>query len=335
MIKIIDSIMDSGKTTWAISYMNANPQRRFIYITPYLQEAERIVEGCPALRIKQPSDAITKQAGFLQLLREGENMAISHELFMRLEWTDTVRERIQEYGYVLILDEALEVVKTVPISKPDYQMLTETQKIGFNDDGHVLWLDPGYQGEFAHLKRMAKSRTLLQTEDQALLWVMPVQALWAVSEMYVFTFMFNGSHMKHYLNMHGLHYQMAYVEGGELREGIQNLAAEKSRISRLLDVYEGPLNNWVTGITLLARVGGETDAQVRSRRSGMTPVIICAMSVGRIVVTACGLYLKRSGKSVRPKGMPAAIALATPGRPMYSETGDSWRTCSTSTRTRK
>lgn len=242
MIKIVDSIMGTGKTRWAISYMNANPQQRFIYVTPYLQEAERIVIGCPALNIKQPNDEITKQAGFNQLLKAGENMAISHELFTRLEWTQTVQERIREYGYTLILDEVLEVIKPVALSKADYQMLLETQKIGIAEDGQVLWLDPEYQGEFAHLKRMARSRTLVQTEDQALLWVMPVKALRSFSEMYVLTFMFKGSHMKHFLDMHDLDYQMAYVENDELHDGVQNLTKKKCEIRALLDVYEGPLN---------------------------------------------------------------------------------------------
>lgn len=85
MIKIIDSIMGSGKTTWAISFMNANPQRRFIFITPFLKEAERIQAACPNLRFKQPDDRFTKQAGFRKLLQEGENIAMTHALFTELE----------------------------------------------------------------------------------------------------------------------------------------------------------------------------------------------------------------------------------------------------------
>ena len=85
MIQIIDSIMGSGKTTWAIRFMNEHPQNRYIYITPYLQEAERIAEACPKLHFRQPTETISKQASFFQLLKEGENMAISHELFSRLE----------------------------------------------------------------------------------------------------------------------------------------------------------------------------------------------------------------------------------------------------------
>ena len=42
-ITVIDSIMGSGKTTWAIDYMNKAPaDQKFIYITPFLNEVDRI-----------------------------------------------------------------------------------------------------------------------------------------------------------------------------------------------------------------------------------------------------------------------------------------------------
>lgn len=43
-IKIIDSIMGSGKTSAAINYMNKDYQKKFIYITPYLDEVDRLVK---------------------------------------------------------------------------------------------------------------------------------------------------------------------------------------------------------------------------------------------------------------------------------------------------
>ena len=42
-IFICDSIMGSGKTSAAINYINQHHDKRFIYITPYLDEDERIV----------------------------------------------------------------------------------------------------------------------------------------------------------------------------------------------------------------------------------------------------------------------------------------------------
>ena len=41
-IKVCDAIMSAGKSSAAIAYMNANKERKFIYITPDLEEAARI-----------------------------------------------------------------------------------------------------------------------------------------------------------------------------------------------------------------------------------------------------------------------------------------------------
>ena len=35
-IKVVDSIMGSGKTSWAIDRMNYNDNKKYVYITPYL-----------------------------------------------------------------------------------------------------------------------------------------------------------------------------------------------------------------------------------------------------------------------------------------------------------
>lgn len=38
MIKVCDAIMGSGKSSAAINYMNEHPDKKFIYITPYLNK---------------------------------------------------------------------------------------------------------------------------------------------------------------------------------------------------------------------------------------------------------------------------------------------------------
>ena len=44
-IKVVDSIMGSGKTSWAISKMNYNDNKKYVYITPYLSEVKRIKDN--------------------------------------------------------------------------------------------------------------------------------------------------------------------------------------------------------------------------------------------------------------------------------------------------
>ena len=40
MITVMDAPCGAGKSTWAIKYINSNPQVNFIVITPFLKEVE-------------------------------------------------------------------------------------------------------------------------------------------------------------------------------------------------------------------------------------------------------------------------------------------------------
>lgn len=233
MIKIIDSIMGSGKTTWAISYMNPHPEERFLYVTPYLAEAERIQIACPALDFMLPSEEISKSASLSMLLKDGRNIAISHELFSRMQIPPSIQTTLSDYSYTLILDEVLEVVMPVPLSKQDTSMLFDTGKIFVDEMGRVTWLDREYKGEFIHLKRRAESHTLQWYDDRLFLWIFPAEILRAFSSIFVLTFLFNGSHMRSYLDMHGLSYEICHIQNGELVEGEQDLSAAKASIQKL------------------------------------------------------------------------------------------------------
>lgn len=35
MIKVIDSLMGTGKTTYMLRFMQMNPERRYLYVTPF------------------------------------------------------------------------------------------------------------------------------------------------------------------------------------------------------------------------------------------------------------------------------------------------------------
>ncbi len=105
-VRVIDSIMGSGKTTWFINYVKANLEQRFIYVTPYLEELNRIQKDCAEACFYQPTEELgAKMASFQMLLSEGKNIVMTHELFSRLSLSTTVKQRIEDYGYSLILDE--------------------------------------------------------------------------------------------------------------------------------------------------------------------------------------------------------------------------------------
>ena len=82
VVNIVDAIMGVGKTTSAINYINkSNPDVKFLYITPYLTEIERIIKNCPLKNFKEPKSYGTKLNGIKLLFKKGENIVSTHSLF--------------------------------------------------------------------------------------------------------------------------------------------------------------------------------------------------------------------------------------------------------------
>ena len=47
-ITVIDSIMGSGKSTWAFNFINSNPEKKYLYVTPFIDECARAIHACNA-----------------------------------------------------------------------------------------------------------------------------------------------------------------------------------------------------------------------------------------------------------------------------------------------
>ena len=92
-IVVIDSIMGSGKTSWSIQYINHNPFENFLYITPFLEEVERIINNTNR-DFKQPiNKGSGKLASINDLLACQSDIASTHELFKHLD--EESRENIK------------------------------------------------------------------------------------------------------------------------------------------------------------------------------------------------------------------------------------------------
>src|SRR4051794_35154992 len=100
-INIIDSIMGSGKTSWAIQYMNGSPRyKKFIYITPFLSEVERVLKATDR-DFKQPEPmegrSKSKLDNLKKLILDGQDIVSTHELFKRFD--SKLIELIEVQGY--------------------------------------------------------------------------------------------------------------------------------------------------------------------------------------------------------------------------------------------
>ena len=104
-VTIIDAICGSGKTSWAIDYMNTNTDKKFIYITPYLTEVQRVLDGCFRRAFYEPKTSRgegSKLKDFNKLLSQGKNIVSTHSLFAMVN--DDTLKYLKENDYFLKSD---------------------------------------------------------------------------------------------------------------------------------------------------------------------------------------------------------------------------------------
>lgn len=208
IIKVIDARMGRGKTSAAINYMEQHKNdKRFMYVTPFLKEVDRICEACD---FDQPdSDTTTKLSEMKVLIDKGSNIAATHALFylMNQETLDLIRDK----KYSIIIDEAISPISKVHISQSDTDILLNN--LVTEDENHMLhWADPNYTGRFDIYKQMADSGSLIKL-DWAIVSIMNPELLMVFDEVFMMTYLFEGQYQKAYLDYFGFKYEVVGIEG--------------------------------------------------------------------------------------------------------------------------
>ena len=221
MIRICDALMGSGKTQSCIEMMNSHPDRKYIFITPYLEEATRIKDSCPDLGFVEPSNRI-KQFGFTKvnhtnaLIKSGHNITTTHQAF--LFYTDETLDLINEHGYTLVIDESVNVLESTEVNSDDVDLLVQGGYLE-NRDGIYSWTGKEYQGSLAKdLMRVAKSRDLVCVEKnggmkfEMFYWVLPKKLLASFENVYILTYLFTGQPLYYFMNIYNIPYEYIGVE---------------------------------------------------------------------------------------------------------------------------
>ena len=85
-VKIVDMMMETGKTSSAIHFINnSQDEDKFIFITPYLTEVNRIKTECAVKNFKEPKVYGTKLNGLKYLVTRGTNIVSTHALFQSFD----------------------------------------------------------------------------------------------------------------------------------------------------------------------------------------------------------------------------------------------------------
>lgn len=214
-ITVIDAICGSGKTSYAIQMMNENPDKKFIFITPYLDQIEPIQE-----RTKRdfPTPTAKSSGGklddFERLIRLGKSVITTHSLFGMIDVA--TQKLIKSQGYTLVLDEVANVVEQAKIIPNDLKILLDAGTIKVNEKNQVVWNEEDYSTRnnkfrFYDIKRLAEKENLYLFNSTAIFWTMDVQSFLAFEEVYILTYLFDGQIQKYYYDMKNVSYEKKSV----------------------------------------------------------------------------------------------------------------------------
>jgi hypothetical protein len=220
-VQIIDAICGSGKTTWMFKYIEQNKEKKWIFVSPYLDEVGdgrtkgRIQEALPALKFKSPTVSPSKKASFLRLLENENNIAITHRLFM--DFTPEVAQAIAEKGYELVIDETIDLVSFYDgINGDDVRTLIKAQMILVEDKGKLSWNNKDwkdYKGRDSDIKNLCDLGCLYLYGEDVLIQRIPPTCLQACNSCTVLTYMFEGSLMQAWMKLNNIEYEYFYPEG--------------------------------------------------------------------------------------------------------------------------
>jgi len=226
-VKVVDAPMGFGKTTAMIRLINEDKSdKRYMFVTPYLSEIERVKKNCTTRKFLTPEamknkkneyKPLSKLVSLKNMLRKKKNIATTHALFGKFD-EETV-QLISDGGYTLVMDEVASVVFKYDISPYDAKMIN-TKYCGRDDDGRLFWLNDErfYYGVLDERKKMCDAGCLWYYNDTSIVRMMPKIAFDAFDDIYILTYMFHCQLQRYYFDMFGIPFEYRYVEGNSPEE---------------------------------------------------------------------------------------------------------------------
>jgi hypothetical protein len=247
-VKVIDSMMGTGKTSYAIQLMQEAPlNQKFIYVTPFLDEVQRIKSTVTNRTFKEPDvkHGKGKLDSLKNLIENGNDIVTTHALFAMAD--EDLMDLLRWEKYTLILDEVMEVLAILEtIKKDDICTLKNDGLINIEDTHRVVWTGKeDYNARYNDVKHYALSGNLYEVNDTVFIWSLPVKLFKAFEQVYILTYLFDGQIQKYYYDLHGVQYDYYAVTNNgdryELKPRVE-VDEDRTQLKSLINIYDGKLN---------------------------------------------------------------------------------------------
>lgn len=245
-VNVVDAICGVGKSTSLINMINEDSNdTKYLYITPFLTEVERVKISCYKKCFKEPKIMKNKNKlkSIRELLKKGENIVSTHALFKK--FTPEIIKLIKQQGYILIMDEVADVVKTISITPDDLNTIID-KYVDIIDNNMLVWKVDEYEGKFEGYKEMIKNNKVQASIDKkgnvhALVQFFPIEIFQSFKEIFLLTYMFDCQVQKYYFDIYKTEYVYWYVKDFHLTQEKQEY--NEKEIKNLIKIYDAPKLN--------------------------------------------------------------------------------------------
>ena len=245
-VKIVDAIMGSGKSTAMFKLMRegySKEDRRYLYISIFNDEVgdgDKGTEGrgheeLPEMDFHMPKTVYTKGkiGGLKPLLKKGCNVSTTHATFKNFDM-ETIQLMI-DGKYTLIIDEAVDCINQYEdLVQEDLNILIDSGTIVLDDIDRLVWVGNKVSKESVHHKvmRLCETESLYHYKDNIIMWEYPPLLLKQLDDVYIVTYLFEGSIMASWMNKNKIEYKFVpeCVLGLKKEEDIKVTIREKLEI---------------------------------------------------------------------------------------------------------
>lgn len=237
--------MGSGKTSWAIQYLNDHPAENILFITLFLNETDRIQESTGDRFYLPEQRGHGKLGNMKELLENESDIASTHALFLMFdtECIDILRER----EYTLFLDESVEAVKPfIQDRKDDIKYLIEKGDIVIGEKNALIWTgNDDLDFQYNKIRSLCKKHCLFQVDNKFYTWQFPPEIFELFKKTYVMTYRFDSSPMRCYFDLYNIRYtkkSLCKVDNEKYRL-IPYRKPDISRFQQLIKIYTDTKSN--------------------------------------------------------------------------------------------
>jgi len=242
--------MGSGKTSYVIDLLNnnlwENDPKKYLVITPYLEQIERICKEVSEAREPKRTGK-SKTQNLIDLLKKEVNIVVcTHELLKGFSEFELLKP------YTFLIDESPDVIEVMYddgqqenseiIAVEDIEILRKAGYVKEAEDGFLEWIADEYTGvvyteAYKYLKNKA-----LAIRGNRVFKLLPRQLFLAFQDVYIFTYLFEGQNMYYYCRYFDIPFEYMHVDFKDGRYSLEAGHGDNDNNFPII-IYDGNLND--------------------------------------------------------------------------------------------